>query len=251
VSRKKDPFSLQEDILILEKRITIGNKWSEIAGDISGLTGYHQMYSKFAEFNGFISPIEGFIGIAQRSDLDSGLFKIRREVQDAVTSELVSFIAPTGVDNLSELHNSLLRYEVGKFLPSLLHIEDRVTMAHGLEARVPILSKKMLEFVLPLPLNVRMTGGKPKDLMRMAAKGNLPVEVIERTDKMGFPVPLDVWSQGDAKSRVAEEISELRARDLPFIQNGLLDSIVKNQDLGNRSLWACISLNTWLKNLED
>jgi asparagine synthase (glutamine-hydrolysing) len=228
-----------------------GNKWNEIAGDISGLAGYHQMYAKFSKFNGFVSPIEGFIGITQRSDLDSGLFNIRREVQDAVTSELVSFIAPTGVDNLSELHNSLLRYEVGKFLPSLLQVEDRVTMACGLESRVPLLSTEMLEFMLSLPLGIRMSGTRPKDLMRAASANDLPAAVLERKGKMGFPVPLDKWAKNDGNSEITRLISQLRERQLPYIRNELLDNILRNPDLGNRNLWASLTLSTWLNNFES
>jgi asparagine synthase (glutamine-hydrolysing) len=236
---------------LIEASKGVGNKWSEIAGDISGLTGYHQMYTKFAEFNGFVSPIEGFIGIAQRSDLDSGLFSIRREVQDAVTSELISFIAPNGVDSLSDLHNSLLRYEVGKFLPSLLQVEDRVTMACGLESRVPLLSTDMLEFMLSLPLGIRMSGTRPKDLMRAAAAGDLPAKVLDRKDKMGFPVPLDKWAKNESKNEITRLISQLRERQLPYIRNELLDNILRNPDLGNRNLWASLTLSTWLNNFES
>ena len=236
---------------LIEASKGVGNKWNEIAGDISGLAGYHQMYAKFAKFNGFISPIDGFLGITQRSDLDSGLFNIRREVQEAVTSELSSFIAPNGVDCLSELHNSLLRYEVGKFLPSLLQVEDRVTMACGLESRVPLLSTAMLEFMLSLPLGIRMSGTRPKDLMRSAAVKDLPIAVLDRKDKMGFPVPLDAWARNQAKNEVIQLISQLRERQLPYIRNELLDNILLNPDLGNRNLWASLTLSTWLNNFES
>jgi asparagine synthase (glutamine-hydrolysing) len=236
---------------LLEASNASGNKWREIAGDISGLAGYGQMHKKFAKCNGFISPIEGFIGITQRSDLESGLFKVSREVQTAVTSELVSFIAPNGVDSLSELHNSLLRYEVGKFLPSLLQVEDRVTMSCGLESRVPLLSTEILEFMLSLPLGVRMSGSRPKDLMRAAAVNDLPSGVLDRKDKMGFPVPLDIWARNQSKKEVTGLISQLRERHLPYIRNELLDNILLNPDLGNRNLWASLTLSTWLNSFES
>ena len=236
---------------LLEASNGSGNKWREIAGDVSGLSGYGQMYAKFAKSNGFISPIDGFIGITQRSDLETGLFKISTEVQAAVNSELISFIAPNGVDSLSELHNSLLRYEVGKFLPSLLQVEDRVTMSCGLESRVPLLSTGILEFMLSLPLGVRMSGSRPKDLMRAAAVDLLPSAVLDRKDKMGFPVPLDIWARNQSKKEVTGLISQLRDRHLPYIRNELLDNILLNPDLGNRNLWASLTLSTWLNNFES
>ena len=236
---------------LIEAAIGTGSKWAEIAGDVSGLSGYRQMYEKFSRFNGFTSPIDGFIGIAQRSDLDTGLFQIRLEVQSAVKAELISYISPNGVDSMAELHNALLRYEVGKFLPSLLQVEDRVTMSCGLESRVPLLSTEILEFMLALPLGVRMTGSRPKDLMRAAAVDDLPHVVLDRKDKMGFPVPLDFWARNEAKNEVTGLISQLRERQLPYIRNELLDNILLNPDLGNRNLWASLTLSTWLNDFES
>ena len=228
-----------------------GAKWKEIAGDISSLAGYQHMHAKFSKFHGFVSPLEGFIGIAQRSNLNSGLFNIPREVQDEITSELVSGVAPNGADSLSELHNSLLRYEVGKFLPSLLQVEDRVTMACGLESRVPLLSTEMLEFMLSLPLGIRLSGSRPKDLMRIAASNVLPSAVLERTDKMGFPVPLAEWASKESRYEVTQLISQLQERKLPYIRNELLDDILISTDLGSRNLWASITLSTWMNSLEE
>ena len=246
----RDRFPLIAMGLIEAARGT-GSKWAEIAGDVSGLSGYRQMYEKFSKFNGFTSPIDGFIGITQRSDLETGLFQIRPEVQSAVKAELISYISPNGVDSMSELHNALLRYEVGKFLPSLLQVEDRVTMSCGLESRVPLLSTEILEFMLALPLGVRMTGSRPKDLMRAAAADDLPHVVLDRKDKMGFPVPLDSWARNEAKNEVAGLISQLRERKLPYIRNELLDNILLNPDLGNRNLWASLTLSTWLNDFES
>jgi asparagine synthase (glutamine-hydrolysing) len=235
---------------LIEATSGTGTKWAEIAGDVSGLSGYRQMYEKFSKFNGFTSPIDGFIGIAQRSDLDTGLFQIRPEVQSAIKAELMSYISPNGVDSMSELHNALLRYEVGKFLPSLLQVEDRVTMSCGLESRVPLLSTEILEFMLALPLGVRMSGSRPKDLMRAAAADDLPQQVLDRKDKMGFPVPLDIWAKNEAAAEVRALVSALRERQLPYIRNELLDSILLNPDLGNRNLWSVLTLSTWLNALE-
>lgn len=236
---------------LLEASKGSGNKWSKVAGDISALSGYGQMYRKFSNCNGFVAPVEGFIGIIQRSDLETGLFKVSHDVQVAVTSELVSFIAPDGVDSMSELQNSLLRYEVGRFLPSLLQVEDRVNMSCGLESRVPLLSTTILEFMLSLPIGVRMSGSRPKDLMRAAAVNDLPSAVLDRKDKMGFPVPLDIWARNHLKKEVNELILQLRDRHLPYIRNEVLDNILLNPDLGNRNLWASLTLSTWLNNFES
>lgn len=236
---------------LLEASKGFSSNWNAIAGDISGLVGYGEMYSKFAKHNGFISPLDGFLAITQRSDLHSGLFKINPEIQESVKGELASFIAPNGATSMFDLQNVLLRYEIGKFLPSLLQVEDRVTMACGLESRVPLLSTDLIEFMLGLPLEVRLSGNRPKDLMRKAARSDLPAVVLERKDKMGFPVPLASWARNEKKVEVARIISRLRDRQLPMIAIDQLDSILLNPDLGSRNLWACLTLSTWLDNFEE
>jgi asparagine synthase (glutamine-hydrolysing) len=109
----------------------------------------------------------------------------------------------------------------------------------------------MLEFMLSLPLGIRMSGTRPKDLMRAAASNDLPAAVLDRKDKMGFPVPLDIWAKNQAKSEITRLISQLRERQLPYIRNELLDNILLNPDLGNRNLWASLTLSTWLNNFES
>jgi asparagine synthase (glutamine-hydrolysing) len=235
---------------LIESAKGISNSWRSISGDISGLSGYSPMLTKFAESGGFTSPLDGFLGIADRTDAVEGIFEVNADLRESIRNELKSYIDPIGYKNMNELQNVLLRYEVGKFLPSLLQVEDRVTMTHGLEARVPLLSKNMLQFLLPLSLQQRMFGSKPKDLMRAAASGLIPIEVIERKDKMGFPVPLGVWANGAAKASLLEVLSQLRDRNLPFVRNNLLEKIIKDDDLGNRNLWACISLGAWLNSID-
>jgi asparagine synthase (glutamine-hydrolysing) len=235
---------------LIESAKGISKNWRSISGDISALSGYSPMLTKFAKSGGFTSPLDGFLGIADRTDTVEGIFEVNANLRESIQNELKSYIDPNGFENVNELQNVLLRYEVGKFLPSLLQVEDRVTMAHGLEARVPLLSKNMLQFLLPLSFQQRMFGSKPKDLMRAAASGLIPVGVIERKDKMGFPVPLGVWANGVAKASLFELLSQLRDRDLPFVRNNLLEKIIKDDDLGNRNLWACISLSTWLNSID-
>jgi asparagine synthase (glutamine-hydrolysing) len=123
-------------------------------------------------------------------------------------------------------------------------------MSCGLESRVPLLSTEILEFMAALPLGVRMSGSRPKDLMRSAAVGDLPHVVLDRKDKMGFPVPLDSWARNEAKTEVSGLISQLRERHLPYIRNELLDNLLMNPDLGNRNIWSVLTLSTWLNALE-
>ncbi|OIQ64100.1 asparagine synthetase 1 [mine drainage metagenome] len=220
--------------------------WSFIAGNIDGLAGYEPMFRRFANAGGFGSPLSGFLATIERSPGIGGPFHLNPDFSKEVEAELRSFIAPNGADSVVQIHDALLRYEVGKFLPSLLQVEDRVTMAYGLESRVPLLDLAVVEFVLGLPLNVRLGGTRPKDLMRKAAAQDLPAEVLERKDKMGFPVPLNAWARGTGKIRVKAALESLAERDLEFVDNSAIRGIVSSQDLASRNLWAALSLESWL-----
>ena len=220
--------------------------WAEISGDINGLVGYGPMLKKFSDASGFSNPLSGFLAIVQRTNSKNGIFRLNQDVVDDVDSELRAFIAPNGVENLFELHDALIRYEVGKFLPSLLHVEDRVTMAYGLESRVPIIGLELLEFLLKLPLEVRLGGSKPKDLIRGVASELLPTEVLDRKDKMGFPVPLNNWARGAGKKEILRTLQSLSDRELDFINPSTLSEVLKSQDFAGRQLWAALTLENWL-----
>ena len=243
----RDRFPLMAMSLLEASGGRGSSSWSQVSGDIAGLSGYEPMLRLFANAGGFTAPLTGFLAIIQRSSSINGPFRIDQDICTQVDAELRTFMAPDGADSLDQIHDALLRYEVGKFLPSLLQVEDRVTMAHGLESRVPILDLALIEHVLGLPLAIRLGGERPKDLMRIASQNDLPQEIRDRKDKMGFPVPLNLWARGDSKGRIKDLISSLADRGLPFIDGAALQNIMNSQDLANRNLWAVISLESWLR----
>ena len=151
---------------------------------------------------------------------------------------------------MSEIHDSLLRYEVSRFLPSLLQVEDRMTMAHGLESRVPLLDVELIEFVLALPYSVRMTGLNPKDLMRMSMVGELPQKVLDRKDKMGFPVPFVAWSKNGYNSHVWNLIQSLQEREIPGLTVSKAIYQSSESHIDARELWGGLLLASWFRSLE-
>jgi asparagine synthase (glutamine-hydrolysing) len=76
-------------------------------------------------------------------------------------------------------------------LPSLLHYEDRNSMAHGVEARVPFLDYRLVEFALNIPAEQKMQGSFTKTILRQAMQDYLPKEILTRTDKIGFDTPVE------------------------------------------------------------
>src|SRR5439155_24321793 len=94
-----------------------------------------------------------------------------------------------GLDPLSRLQDLDLR----TYLPGdILTKVDRMSMAHSLEARVPLLDHPLVEFACELPVGLRMRGDQTKYLFRRVLRGRVPDEVLTRP-KQGFAVPLRSW----------------------------------------------------------
>jgi asparagine synthase (glutamine-hydrolysing) len=223
--------------------------WNALTGDLRSLAGYAPMHKVFSQNLGYSHPIDGFIASVDRRADTADFFDLDSKIVDDVKNELISRISPNGSTTLDEVHASILNYEVGFFLSSLLHVEDRVSMASGLEIRVPLLSTRMLEFILPLSLEHRVGGARPKDLLRSAARRIVPKSILERGDKMGFPVPLREWSSSSIQSEPIRNLVHSAAEmNRPFLKTELLGTSLRKGGLGNRGLWALMSLETWFQN---
>lgn len=79
------------------------------------------------------------------------------------------------------------------YLPMLLHYEDRDSMAHSIESRVPFLDYRLVEYILSLPDNYKIFRGVSKYIFREAMAGILPDKIKNRYDKMGFVTPEQTW----------------------------------------------------------
>ena len=78
-------------------------------------------------------------------------------------------------------------------LPSLLHFEDRDSMAHSIESRVPFLDYELLEFTFSLPISYKIKNGMTKSILRDGLEGILPEKIRHRYSKLGFVTPEDQW----------------------------------------------------------
>jgi len=91
----------------------------------------------------------------------------------------------------NDLNDNLISEIEKTCLPGLLYIEDRNSMAHSIEARVPYLDYRLVEFALSIPAEQKINGGLTKVVLREAMKDYLPPEVYNRRDKIGFSTPLE------------------------------------------------------------
>ncbi len=116
--------------------------------------------------------------------------------------------------------DKMTHFDFKTLLPALLQVEDRVSMAHGLESRVPLLDHELVELAATIPADVKFKDGNMKHVYKRATRSMVPDSIADRTDKMGFPVPLQEWMRGPAREFVTDVFAGERARTRDIFDNG-------------------------------
>lgn len=130
-------------------------------------------------------------------------------------------------------------------LPALLHVEDRMSMAHGLESRVPFLDHSLVEFAATIPADIKFPGGKMKHLLKTTFESKIPGLILNRRDKMGFPVPLKEWLSGPLKEFVFDIFSSQSSKTRPFFNSQRLRYALEHDETFSRKCWGLLSLELW------
>lgn len=134
-------------------------------------------------------------------------------------------------------------------LPALLHVEDRVSMAWGLEARVPLLDKNVTETLQKIPPEIRFSSPAAKSLLRDATDDLLSERVRLRTTKMGFPVPLnDFLATTKGRKFLDQRMDNLADQNLSFLDRKRILSLKDNSSTTfSRGTWALLNFESWLR----
>ena len=174
-----------------------------------------------------------------------------RALQDLLDSAVMSEPAVAfGLDPLSRLQDLDIRTSLpGDILTKL----DRTSMAHSLEARVPLLDHPLVEFACRLPARLRLRSRETKYILKRALQGRVPSEVLTRP-KQGFGVPLEVWFAGRLPGFFHDTLGDgNRLADVgirPSSVRALLDRYARSQRSDHcRRLWALAVLDGALQQL--
>jgi asparagine synthase (glutamine-hydrolysing) len=147
--------------------------------------------------------------------------------------------------------DKMTHFDFKCLLPALLHVEDRVSMAHGLESRVPFLDHKLVEFAATVPANVKYQGGQQKRMLKSTFGDLLPNEVLTRRDKMGFPVPLNEWFKGELKNFMGDLFGSRAARERPFFNAEKALMGLTGEARFSRKTWGLMGLELWHQIFHD
>ncbi len=114
-----------------------------------------------------------------------------------------SGLGMAGADITARQLDDLERFSV----PSLLRYEDRNSMAWSVEARVPFLDHRLVEFAVGLPVDLKLSRGVTKAVLRRAMRGIVPDPVLDRNDKLGFTTPMTEWMSGPLRPLVEKRLN--------------------------------------------
>ena len=132
----------------------------------------------------------------------------------------------------------------------LLRFEDRNSMAHSIEARVPFLDYRLVETVLGMPSQFKVSEGWTKRLLRNGMRGILLEAIRQRRTKLGFETPEQEWAQGSLKKPFLQH-----AQDTVDLMQGILKpSLIEEISAmlqGRRRFgtlpWRTVCLGAWMK----
>jgi len=150
---------------------------------------------------------------------------------------------------------SAARYlDMKAYLPlDILTKVDRMSMAHSLEAREPLLDHRLVEFAATIPPEMLLRGGTTKWIFKEAMRGILPDDIIDRR-KHGFAVPLGRWFRGKLGGFVRDLLLTKRSRERGIFNPAAIENLVRSHEEGRQldlQIWTLLSFELWCRAFVD
>lgn len=172
--------------------------------------------------------------------------EVNRTLGDFSTFE--SFRAVLGkVDEVDSLHRAL-SFDTKTFLQGLLLVDDKLSMAHSIEARVPFLDHELVDYVTRIPADCKLRPGESKLVIRRAMRGLLPDETLSRR-KQGFTPPDRTWYKGQSFAYIHNLILSPRALARGYFQPSALQQVLEDHLQDRRDnrflIWSLLCFEWW------
>ncbi|MFL5863878.1 MAG: asparagine synthase (glutamine-hydrolyzing) [Solirubrobacteraceae bacterium] len=170
----------------------------------------------------------------------------RTPTVDALSGWRARFAETSGAPLLARLQD----VDLGLYLADDLLVKtDRMSMTHGLEARVPYLDSVVSDLALALPTKLKIRGLSKKRLLRQAATPLIPASIL-KARKRGFSIPAAAWLRSDlepfAREVLAPERTQRQGFFIPDVVTELLDQHVARREDFSRQLWGLMSFSLWV-----
>jgi asparagine synthase (glutamine-hydrolysing) len=174
--------------------------------------------------------------------------------------------------SIEEQVNRSLYFECKTFLHGLLVVEDKLSMAHSLETRVPFLDNQLVDFAMRIPVRMKVMGIEGlarldedyprkkalyaqrmhtgKSILRKAAESILPANVRDAR-KQGFSAPDESWFRGKSEDYIRETLLQPSALLREYLSEDYIEEALRQHTSGERNrrllIWSLLSFETWLR----
>jgi asparagine synthase (glutamine-hydrolysing) len=211
----------------------------------------------------FDFKVKRFLGGQDLSPVDAHLWwrivLSESEKQSLYTSEMLEHFSPLpSVRHFHEVYerstnadplNRLLHIDSAVFLPDDLMIKnDRMSMAHSLEARVPFADHELTEFLASVPSGIKLPGLRKKDLMKRVMADRLPASILKKK-KVGLEMPYSRWFKHELKDLLLDYCGPARiaatGRFRPGVIQTLIDDHLAGRHDNGRVLWGLTNFMIW------
>ena len=215
------------------------------------LKDYVPMIQKFWGTGLFESMEERYFRLLDRSERIRGV--VSGEMARGFSDEAIraEFHDTFNASESRSYLNKMTYFDQCTLLPALLQVEDRVSMAVSLESRVPLLDYRIAELAASMPPSIKFAGGRAKNALKEAMKSTLPQAILDRQDKMGFPVPLSEWLRGPAKEFVSDVLLGKASRERGLFDVQEMRALVQNESKYGREIWGALCLELWFEAFFD
>lgn len=254
------------------------------AGGDEMFGGYPWRYYRAVVNNDFDHYVDKYYGFWQRlipgAQMERLFAPSWSDVKHVDTRSIFSNVFSTHASNLTrpeDYINHSMYFEAHTFLHGLLVVEDKLSMAHSLETRVPFLDNDLVNFAMRLPASmklgnlgevVRLNENEPgsktaryfektrdgKLLFRKAMERHIPQQITHR-EKQGFSAPDASWFKGDSIDYVRRMICTKDARIYHYLDfsavQGLVNDHLEGRENRRLLIWSLLSLEQWCSTFLD
>ena len=165
------------------------------------------------------------------------------------------FAAPFGRLGGLPLEAQMMAFDFESYLPDdCLTKVDRMSSAHSIESRVPLLDHHVAEFAASLPVGMKIRGDRRKHLLKQLAFRYVPRDLLDRP-KQGFGVPIGHWFRGSLRETFGDVLGSPAARQRGYFNYGFVDRVLQEHLAGRRDhslrLWQLLVFELWHRQYVD
>jgi asparagine synthase (glutamine-hydrolysing) len=198
----------------------------------------------------YIEYLSFFNEDAKRELLSSGLRRAAAGRASASAFQKI-YAEPDTPERLERL----LYLDSKTYLPGdILTKVDRMSMAHSIETRAPLLDHKLIEFVETIPASLKLRGATSKYILKRAVAGLVPDEIIRRP-KRGFSVPLAHWFNHELREMLRDTLTDRTTRERGYFNQRAIQALIEEHARGRRDnswkLWGLLTLELWFRAFID